>query len=399
MFEAVLRGGPQAADWFESSLQHPARPVAARFADRCDAQPARGGRAARRVVAHVGAGDGRGRHDEPRRRARRHRPRRALPAPPAAHAAEGEARARHGERPVHARRADGEVVGGHAGAALRARRLPAGTAPRGTARRLPADGADGAGPVLPPALRARLPQRRRRAAGQRLQRAGGPCGAVPPRTASAPCTTASTRATCPCSRTNPAYRLSCSPAGSTPSRTSPPWSAPSPWSASTFRTPGSSCSAASRRATRPTRRRCAQLVADLDLEGCATFEGPVSPVSQAFEAGHVVVQSSLSEGLPLTVIEAAMAGRPTVVTDVGGMPEAAGAAGWSCRPGTRPRSPRPASRCSRPTRTRAGTGRRRSRGRHGPLHDLDRFLADVREVYAANTVAPDDRRGERGSGL
>ena len=77
-----------------------------------------------------------------------------------------------------------------------------------------------------------------------------------PATASAPCTTASTRATCPCSRTNPACRLSCSPAGSTPSRTSPPWSAPSPWSASTFRTPGSSCSAASRPATRPTRRRC-----------------------------------------------------------------------------------------------------------------------------------------------
>ena len=70
-----------------------------------------------------------------------------------------------------------------------------------------------------------------------------------------------------------------------------------------------------------------ELVADLGLEGCATFEGPVSPVSQAFAAGHVVVQSSLSEGLPLTVIEAAISGRPTVVTDVGGMPEAAGRGG------------------------------------------------------------------------
>ena len=76
-----------------------------------------------------------------------------------------------------------------------------------------------------------------------------------------------------------------------------------------------------------------QLVDDLGLEGAATFEGPVSPVSRAFAAGHVVVQSSLSEGLPLTVIEAAMSGRPTVVTDVGGMPEAAGRGGVVVPPG------------------------------------------------------------------
>ena len=76
-----------------------------------------------------------------------------------------------------------------------------------------------------------------------------------------------------------------------------------------------------------------QLVADLAWRAAPTFEGPVSPVSQAFAAGHVVVQSSLSEGLPLTVIEAAMAGRPTVVTDVGGMPEAAGRGGLVVPPG------------------------------------------------------------------
>ena len=153
---------------------------------------------------------------------------------------EGAARARHGERPVDARRTDGEVGGGDAGAALRARRLPAGTAARGTPRRLPADGADGARPVLPPAVRARLPRRRRRAAGQRLQRRGGPCAAGRP---ARPGPHAAQRrrpaGPAPAGGRARACRRSCSRAGSTRSRTSTPWSGPSRWSASRSRTPGS----------------------------------------------------------------------------------------------------------------------------------------------------------------
>jgi polysaccharide biosynthesis protein PelF len=129
-----------------------------------------------------------------------------------------------------------------------------------------------------------------------------------------------------------------------------------------------------------------QLVADLNLEGCATFEGPVSPVSRAFEAGHVVVQSSLSEGLPLTVIEAAMAGRPTVVTDVGGMPEAAGRGGVVVPPGD------PAAFAAacvtlltahETRRALAAAGREDAMARF----TISRFLADVRDVYREHAPA------------
>ena len=138
---------------------------------------------------------------------------------------------------------------------------------------------------------------------------------------------------------------------------------------------------------------CAQeirrLVADLALGGSATFEGPVSPVSQAFAAGHVVVQSSLSEGLPLTVIEAAISGRPTVVTDVGGMPEAAGRGGVVVPPGDPAAF---AAACVRlltehdTCRALAADGREDALARF----TLTRFLDDMRSVYT--DVAPPKKR-------
>ena len=132
-----------------------------------------------------------------------------------------------------------------------------------------------------------------------------------------------------------------------------------------------------------------QLVADLALEGCATFEGPVSPVSQAFAAGHVVVQSSLSEGLPLTVIEAAISGRPTVVTDVGGMPEAAGRGGVVVPPGD------PAAFAAACVRLLTEHDIRRALaadGREDALarFTLTKFLDDVRGIYT--DFAPPKKR-------
>ena len=112
-------------------------------------------------------------------------------------------------------------------------------------------------------------------------------------------------------------------------------------------------------------------------------------MSQAFAAGHVVVQSSLSEGLPLTVIEAAISGRPTVVTDVGGMPEAAGGGGLVVPPGD------PAAFAAACVRLLTEHDTRRALaadGREDALarFTLTRFLDDMRSVYT--DVAPPKKR-------
>lgn len=65
----------------------------------------------------------------------------------------------------------------------------------------------------------------------------------------------------------------------------------------------------------------AALTVRLGLHQAVTFEGPTKGSRPAIEAGTVVVLSSISEGLPFTVIEAMMCGRATVSTDVGGVAE------------------------------------------------------------------------------
>jgi glycosyltransferase involved in cell wall biosynthesis len=72
---------------------------------------------------------------------------------------------------------------------------------------------------------------------------------------------------------------------------------------------------------------CRRLVADLQLLDAVTFAGPVGCSRDAFALGNLVALSSVSEGMPYTVIEAMMCGRATVSTDVGGVAEAVGDAG------------------------------------------------------------------------
>jgi glycosyltransferase involved in cell wall biosynthesis len=69
------------------------------------------------------------------------------------------------------------------------------------------------------------------------------------------------------------------------------------------------------------------LITELRLVDVVTFEGPVRPVTAAYHASTVVALSSISEGLPYTVMEAMMCSRATVSTDVGGVPEVTGDAG------------------------------------------------------------------------
>ncbi|MGO4958161.1 GT4 family glycosyltransferase PelF [Luteococcus sp. Sow4_B9] len=70
-----------------------------------------------------------------------------------------------------------------------------------------------------------------------------------------------------------------------------------------------------------------ELVTRLSLQDHVTFEGPRPSALPALEAGHVVALSSISEGMPFTVIEAMMSGRATVNTDVGGVGEVTGCDG------------------------------------------------------------------------
>jgi polysaccharide biosynthesis protein PelF len=74
--------------------------------------------------------------------------------------------------------------------------------------------------------------------------------------------------------------------------------------------------------------RCVKLASELGLDdGSATFEGKISPPVEAYHAGHVVLLTSISEGLPYVVLEAMASARPVVATDVGGVSEAIGDAG------------------------------------------------------------------------
>jgi glycosyltransferase involved in cell wall biosynthesis len=74
-------------------------------------------------------------------------------------------------------------------------------------------------------------------------------------------------------------------------------------------------------------RGCQALAADLGISEAATFEGRVENIRDAYDAGRIVVLSSVSEGFPYSLIEAMTCGRTCVATDVGGVTEAVGDTG------------------------------------------------------------------------
>nr|WP_052478547.1 GT4 family glycosyltransferase PelF [Kibdelosporangium sp. MJ126-NF4]CEL18918.1 glycosyltransferase [Kibdelosporangium sp. MJ126-NF4]CTQ95279.1 glycosyltransferase [Kibdelosporangium sp. MJ126-NF4] len=77
---------------------------------------------------------------------------------------------------------------------------------------------------------------------------------------------------------------------------------------------------------------CVELIDQLGLTGAATFEGRVPRQIDAYHAGHLVALTSVSEGFPFTVVESMSAGRPQVCTNVGGVSEAVGDAGFVVPP-------------------------------------------------------------------
>jgi glycosyltransferase involved in cell wall biosynthesis len=73
----------------------------------------------------------------------------------------------------------------------------------------------------------------------------------------------------------------------------------------------------------PARADVVQSVAARGLEGVVHLPGFVSDVPGLMPALDVFALSSLTEGTSITLLEAMLAGRPAVVTDVGGNPEIA----------------------------------------------------------------------------
>ena len=63
------------------------------------------------------------------------------------------------------------------------------------------------------------------------------------------------------------------------------------------------------------------LAEQLGLGPSCVFRGPTPDVGQALNEGDIAVLSSISEGFPFAAVEALMAGRPMVATEVGGVPE------------------------------------------------------------------------------
>ena len=81
-------------------------------------------------------------------------------------------------------------------------------------------------------------------------------------------------------------------------------------------------------------RSCYALAEQLGLGASCVFLGPTADVGEALNEGDIAVLSSISEGFPFAAVEALMAGRPMVATEVGGVPEVidpALRAGW-CPP-------------------------------------------------------------------
>jgi len=70
------------------------------------------------------------------------------------------------------------------------------------------------------------------------------------------------------------------------------------------------------------RKKLEDLARDLGISACITFWGQQLDVAPFYSAADAFIMSSMSEGLPMSLLQAFSLGLPTIVTDVGGMAEA-----------------------------------------------------------------------------
>jgi glycosyltransferase involved in cell wall biosynthesis len=73
----------------------------------------------------------------------------------------------------------------------------------------------------------------------------------------------------------------------------------------------------------PLRSKLESMAQEIGLRGSVTFFGEQADVAPFFAAADLFVLSSVTEGVPVSLLEAMSAGLPAIVTDVGGMAEVA----------------------------------------------------------------------------
>jgi glycosyltransferase involved in cell wall biosynthesis len=88
--------------------------------------------------------------------------------------------------------------------------------------------------------------------------------------------------------------------------------------------------------TGPLEAELRALAAQLGVADSVIFTGYVADIRKVYDATDLVIQSSLTEGLPNVIVEAAYVGLPIVATDVGGTGEIIehGVSGWLVAPGS-----------------------------------------------------------------
>jgi len=125
---------------------------------------------------------------------------------------------------------------------------------------------------------------------------------------------------------------------------------------------------------------CLRRAYELNVSDKILFMGPTDNPEIAYNRAEVVVQPSLSEGFPFTVIEAMSCGKPVVATNVGGVKEAIGDAGLVVPP----RSPRDLADAILKLHLDEGLRKRmgdKARERALKLFSQRRFIEEYRRLY------------------
>lgn len=112
--------------------------------------------------------------------------------------------------------------------------------------------------------------------------------------------------------------------------------------------------------------------ARLGVEPKVSLHGAVSDIPAFLQGIHIFVMSSLSEGMPMSLLEAMAAGRPVVATAVGGIPEIVegSGCGWLCPRGS-------ATQLARAMQEAAESAERREKGAAGRAWVLQHCTLDA----------------------